>query len=171
MPLLSTTASARCLLSLEPNNQDLLMALNASDMTIMKSEGKDCAQDVKRRWLGSRKDQGESSPIWAPGQAWHSNRIGTSRNRHTSSYAKQYFEAGWAKIMAMKYLVIVEKSENGFSAYVPDLPGCVSAAESRDEIVTLIQESIEFHIEGLKESGEPVPEPSSQSELVDVRAA
>jgi len=72
--------------------------------------------------------------------------------------------------MAMKYLVIVEKSENGFSAYVPDLPGCASAAETRDEVVTLIQEAIEFHIEGLKESGDPVPQATSQSELVDVHA-
>ena len=73
--------------------------------------------------------------------------------------------------MAMKYLVVVEKSENGFGAYVPDLPGCVAAAVGREEVVKLIQESIEFHIEGLRESGEPVPQPTSQSELVDVHAA
>ncbi len=73
--------------------------------------------------------------------------------------------------MAMKYLVIVEKSENGFSAYVPDLPGCVAAAKARDDVVALIQEAIEFHIEGLRESGDPVPQPTSQSELVDVHAA
>ena len=71
----------------------------------------------------------------------------------------------------MKYLVIVEKSENGFGAYVPDLPGCVAAAETREEVVTLIQEAIEFHIDGLKRSGDPVPKPRSQSELVDVHAA
>ncbi len=71
----------------------------------------------------------------------------------------------------MKYLVIVEKSENGFGAYLPDLPGCVAAAKTREEVVTLIQEAIEFHIEGLRESGEPVPQPTSQSELVDVHAA
>jgi predicted RNase H-like HicB family nuclease len=74
-------------------------------------------------------------------------------------------------MVAMKYLVVVEKSENGFGAYVPDLPGCVAAAVSREEVVKLIQESIEFHIEGLRESGEPVPQPTSQSELVDVHAA
>jgi len=73
--------------------------------------------------------------------------------------------------MPMKYLVIVEKSDNGFGAYVPDLPGCVAAAGSRDEVITLIQEAIEFHIEGLKQSGDPVPLPKSQSELVDVHAA
>ena len=71
----------------------------------------------------------------------------------------------------MKYLVVVEKSDNGFGAYVPDLPGCVAAAESRDKVVSLIQEAIEFHIEGLRQSGDPVPRPISQSELVDVHAA
>ena len=73
--------------------------------------------------------------------------------------------------MAMKYLVVVEKSDNGYSSYVPDLPGCVAAAKDRNEIVTLVQEAIEFHIEGLRESGDPVPQPTSQSELVDVHAA
>ena len=71
----------------------------------------------------------------------------------------------------MKYLVVVEEGENGFGAYAPDLPGCVAAAESREEVVTLIQEAIEFHIEGLKKSGDPVPKPISRSELVDVHAA
>ncbi len=74
-------------------------------------------------------------------------------------------------MMSMQYLVIVEKSENGFGAYVPDLPGCVAAAETREKTLSLIQEAIEFHIEGLKSSGEPVPTPRSQSELVDVHAA
>ncbi len=72
---------------------------------------------------------------------------------------------------SMQYLVIVEKSENGFGAYVPDLPGCVASAETRKEVVMLIQEAIEFHIEGLKNSGEAVPQPKSQGELVDVHAA
>jgi len=74
-------------------------------------------------------------------------------------------------MISMKYLVIVEKSENGFGAYVPDLPGCVAAAETRAKVVSLIQEAIEFHIEGLKKSGDPIPSPKSQSELVDVHAA
>ncbi len=74
-------------------------------------------------------------------------------------------------MISMKYLVIVEKSANGFGAYVPDLPGCVAAAKSRDDVVALIQEAIEFHIDGLKKSGDPVPKPKSQSELVDVHAA
>jgi predicted RNase H-like HicB family nuclease len=71
----------------------------------------------------------------------------------------------------MQYLVIIEKSDNGFGAYVPDLPGCIAAGETREEVITLIQEAIEFHIEGLKRSGDAVPKPKSQSELVDVHAA
>jgi predicted RNase H-like HicB family nuclease len=74
-------------------------------------------------------------------------------------------------MMSMQYLVIVEQSENGFGAYVPDLPGCIAAAASRDEVMSLIQEAIEFPIEGLRQSGESIPAPKSQSALVDVHAA
>jgi len=74
-------------------------------------------------------------------------------------------------MMVMKYLVVIEKSANGYGAYVPDLPGCVAAADTREEAVKLIQEAIEFHIEGLKQSGDPVPRPTSQGELVDIHAA
>jgi predicted RNase H-like HicB family nuclease len=71
----------------------------------------------------------------------------------------------------MKYMVVIEKGETGFGAHVPDLPGCVAAAESRDEVLRLIKEAIEFHIEGLHEAGEPVPPPSSVGEFVEVNAA
>ena len=68
----------------------------------------------------------------------------------------------------MKYTVIVEKSKEGFGAYVPDLPGCVAVGETKDEVIQLVREAIEFHIESMKESGEPIPEPISSSELVEV---
>ena len=71
----------------------------------------------------------------------------------------------------MEYLVVVEKGKSGYGAYVPDLPGCVAAGESRREVLKLIREAIELHIEALRESGQPVPEPNSQSEVVKVRAA
>jgi len=71
----------------------------------------------------------------------------------------------------MRYLVVVEKSQTGFGAYVPDLPGCVAVAETREEALRLIREGIELHIEDLRQSGEPVPEPTSQSEVVEVNAA
>ena len=71
----------------------------------------------------------------------------------------------------MRYLVVVEEGPTSFGAHVPDLPGCVAVAETREEALTLIREAIEFHIEGLKGEGQPVPPPSSTGEVVDVHAA
>lgn len=71
----------------------------------------------------------------------------------------------------MRYAVIVEEGENGFGAHVPDLPGCVAVAETRGEVLKLIQEAIEFHLQGLREDGQPIPQPSSSVEYVDLRAA
>ena len=68
----------------------------------------------------------------------------------------------------MRYMVVVEKSPSGFDAYVPDLPGCVAAGKTREEVLRLIKEAIELHIESLEENGEPVPQPSSVSEFVEV---
>ena len=70
----------------------------------------------------------------------------------------------------MKYAVIIEKGENGYGAYVPDLPGCIAAADTKEEIKKLIHEAIEFHIEGLKEDGEPIPKPTSSIEFIEVAA-
>lgn len=70
----------------------------------------------------------------------------------------------------MDYVVIIECGEDSFGAYVPDLPGCVAAGETREEVMRLIREAIEFHLEGLREDGLPVPPPSSSIELVHVDA-
>jgi predicted RNase H-like HicB family nuclease len=70
-----------------------------------------------------------------------------------------------------RYAVVVEEGENSFGAYVPDLPGCIAAAETREEVLELIREAVEFHVEGLREDGQPIPEPSSSIEYVEIRAA
>ena len=70
----------------------------------------------------------------------------------------------------MRYAVVVEKGETSFGAYVPDLPGCIAAAETKEEVLLLIHEAIEFHVEGLREDGQPIPEPSSSIEYVEVAA-
>ena len=61
----------------------------------------------------------------------------------------------------MRYAVVIEKGAKGFGAHVPDLPGCIAAAKTRDEVLRLIEDAMEFHIEGLKQCGEPVPKPTS----------
>ena len=71
----------------------------------------------------------------------------------------------------MRYTVIIEQNSDSWGAYVPDLPGCIAAGESREEVMQLIRDAIEFHLEGLKEQGEPVPEPHTIGEVVEVDAA
>ena len=68
----------------------------------------------------------------------------------------------------MRYAVVIEKSDTGYGAYVPDLPGCVAVAESEAEVRELIREAIEFHLYGLREDGESVPAPTAHVEYVDV---
>lgn len=61
---------------------------------------------------------------------------------------------------ATDYEIVLEKTRTGCSAYVPDLPGCIAAGKTEEEVRTLIREAIEFHIEGMLLNGETVPEPS-----------
>jgi len=71
----------------------------------------------------------------------------------------------------VEYLVVVEKGESSYGAFVPDLPGCAAVAETRREVLKLIHEGIALHIEALKEAGEPIPPPVSRGEIVKVNAA
>ena len=70
----------------------------------------------------------------------------------------------------MRYAVLFEKTETGYSAHVPDLPGCVAAAQTRDEVMNLIREAIELHLEDLREKGDRIPEPTSSFEYVEILA-
>jgi predicted RNase H-like HicB family nuclease len=67
----------------------------------------------------------------------------------------------------MRYAVVIEKAGAGFSAYVPDLPGCVAAAATVKEVENEIRDAIRFHLDGLKEDGLPVPAPTSIADYVD----
>jgi len=67
-----------------------------------------------------------------------------------------------------RYLIIVEKTPSGYSAYSPDVPGCVAAGRTRSEVEREMREAIAFHIEGLRAAGEEVPTPSSEASYCDV---
>jgi predicted RNase H-like HicB family nuclease len=69
-----------------------------------------------------------------------------------------------------KYLIIVEKTETGYSAYSPDVPGCGSTGRTREEVERNLQEAIEFHLEGLELEGYALPEPSTYSAYIDIAA-
>ena len=68
----------------------------------------------------------------------------------------------------MRYVVVYEETGTGYSAYVPDLPGCVAAGGSREDTEQLIREAIELHVAALREDGEPVPEPGTWTQMVEV---
>ena len=67
-----------------------------------------------------------------------------------------------------KYLVVIEKTETGYSSYSPDLPGCVATGATRGEVEANMQEAIEFQLEGMREEGYPIPIPSSESSYLEV---
>jgi len=71
----------------------------------------------------------------------------------------------------IKYMVVIERGESSWGAHVPDLPGCIAVAETRDEVISLIREAIVLHIDSLKQERLPVPKPSSEGEFVEVEAA
>ena len=69
-----------------------------------------------------------------------------------------------------RYLIVIEETETGFSAYSPDLPGCAATGASRAEVEENMREAISFHLDGLREEGQPVPEPRSYSTYVELPA-
>ncbi|MCY4528578.1 MAG: type II toxin-antitoxin system HicB family antitoxin [Chloroflexi bacterium] len=67
----------------------------------------------------------------------------------------------------MKYAVVIEKTDNGYSAYLPDLPGCITAGDSLQETEDLIQEAVSYHLEMLRENGEPISKPQASTVFVE----
>ncbi|MBL8224639.1 MAG: type II toxin-antitoxin system HicB family antitoxin [Chromatiales bacterium] len=70
----------------------------------------------------------------------------------------------------MRYAVVIERAGSNFSAYVPDLPGCIATGATLSEAEAAIREAIAFHLDGLRQDGAPIPQPSSRVEYVEVAA-
>ncbi len=73
-------------------------------------------------------------------------------------------------MIAMRYAIVIEQAGTNYSAYVPDLPGCVASGSSIADVETRIREAIAFHLHGLREDGLPLPMPSSQVDYVEIAA-
>ena len=69
----------------------------------------------------------------------------------------------------MRYAVVIEKAAGNYSAYVPDLPGCVATGATEAEVETLLRQAIELHLEGMREDRLPIPEPSSRVEYLEIQ--
>jgi predicted RNase H-like HicB family nuclease len=70
----------------------------------------------------------------------------------------------------MRYAIVIEKAEGNYSAYVPDLPGCVATGATVEEVEESIREAIAFHLDGMRVDGTPVPQPSSRVDYVEIVA-
>ena len=70
----------------------------------------------------------------------------------------------------MRYAIVIEKAENNFSAYLPDLPGCVATGATVEEAESQIREAIEFHLDGMREDGIAIPQPASRVDHVEIAA-
>ena len=68
----------------------------------------------------------------------------------------------------MKYAIVVERGHNSYGAYVPDLPGCIAVAKDKEEVLKLIKEAIIFHLEGMKEDGDKIPTPNSETTYIEI---
>lgn len=71
----------------------------------------------------------------------------------------------------MEYTVVIERAPENYAAWVPDLPGCVATADNRENVLEEIREAIGFHIESMREHGEPIPQPRSTAAVVEVASA
>ncbi|MDX1920731.1 MAG: type II toxin-antitoxin system HicB family antitoxin [Candidatus Caenarcaniphilales bacterium] len=69
----------------------------------------------------------------------------------------------------MKFGIVIEKTENNFSAYVPDLPGCIATGTTKQEVLTEIIDAIKFHVDGLKEDGEEIPKQKSYLNMLKLK--
>jgi predicted RNase H-like HicB family nuclease len=115
---------------------------------------------------------GKSLALPAFKQTRHSHSAGPSRERYAGRHQKQRIEAGEVEMSeALRYAVVFERSEDGYGAYVPDLPGCVTVGDTLAEIEANIREAIAGHIAVMKEYGDSVPQPSSLAAYVEVPIA
>src|SRR6266496_1183730 len=118
----------------------------------------------------------KSSAVQTSEQARDRHRGWQAESGCPSRYLECHTQAGRSqegemRMAVMRYMVVVERGETSWGAHVPDLQGCIAVGESREEVLRLIREAIEFHIDGLKQDGQPVPTPSSEGEFVEIGAA
>jgi predicted RNase H-like HicB family nuclease len=128
---------------------------------------RDIIKLLERGWLVSERDAWESSAIQALCQTGARYVTGASERRSSSGNSEQRPQTSGVEIM-MNYVVIYEKSDTGWAAYVPDLPGVVTTGKTKAEVRSLIREAIGFHLDGLKEDRLPIPEPTAEAEVISI---
>ena len=111
-------------------------------------------------------------PVQASVEAGAGRDRGASSRRGSSEDTQKRYDSGRAgKTEVRKYAVIIEQGPRNYSAYIPDLPGCIATGKALNTVRQNIKDAIQFHIDGLREDGVPIPEPSSVAESVEIQAS
>jgi predicted RNase H-like HicB family nuclease len=116
---------------------------------------------------------GQSPTIQASHQTWSSHGSGDAERRFGTGHIEQYPQAIGIEeigVILMRYAIVIENAGGNYSAYVPDLPGCIATGDTLAATEQAIRDAIEFHLDGLREDGTPIPPPSSHVEYVEVAA-
>ena len=128
-----------------------------------ESPGRDKANRKGR--MDAQADSRRSPGLQASDEAWDRGRPRASWRRSRAWHAFEHPETSGAE---MRYAVVIEKTETGYSAYVPDLPGCVSVGRTRQEMDRNIREAIELYLDELREQGAPIPTATTDAEYIAV---
>ena len=128
-------------------------------------------QAHRRRWLVLGGDERKPSPIQARPEARPRHNRGPSGRRPCPWNAQQRPQAGGLgkterKLKMHRFLIVIEKAKRNYSAYSPDLPGCVATGKTRDQATRRMHQAIEMHVRGLREDRIPVPKSSSTAEYI-----
>ena len=115
--------------------------------------------------METSRDKRKSSPIQASDKKRSGHDRRTSGGRDAQRHAKKRLAASRSEV---EYAVIFEKSRSGYGAYVPDLPGCVATGKTLEKVRRLIREAVQLHLEGMRQDGERIPEPTSIANAIRV---
>jgi predicted RNase H-like HicB family nuclease len=132
-------------------------------------EGRSCNSIAGTRWLGTRSNPRKRSAVQTSREAGARHAGGEAERRACTRYAEQRPQAGGTEV-TKRYLIVMESTSTGLSACSPDLPGCVATGASEAEVEARMRDAIQLHLAGLRNAGEPVPEPHALSSWVEVPA-
>src|SRR6476659_670025 len=152
------------------------MPVPCSSSTFTAKRRSSDSRSVGRRRLGTASNTRQPSAAASSDQARtrHSRRLWQRRPR--AAYLEEYPQASGrlgpheGVSAVRRYLILIEPTATGFSAYSPDFPGCAATGETRDDVERNMRDAVELHVEGLRELGEPVPPPSISAAYVEVAA-
>jgi predicted RNase H-like HicB family nuclease len=114
--------------------------------------------------------EGEPSELQAPRSALRRHCSGQRWEGTCARYAERYTQEGRLEMSPKRYPLVIERTGTGYSAYSPDVPGCAAAGDTEEETRRNFQDALASHFEAMREVGEPIPEPSSSVDYVEVAA-